>query len=219
MKKILFLLIACFTLGASAPLSMASAQTQTATTVIATNDSLQKDSSQDSLLQQAEQKIKRLEKEINWLEQQKAKNKSMIAITGTIFIFLTPFAVIFCWFYFRSRIQRSKLQTINKLLDSGQPISPELYQLLTNEQQRQDRNLMQRGIQRFFIGIGLTVFFWWMIGDKMGSVGIFVSCIGLGEIVAGYFQKKDEKKQLIQNEPTIPHPTQEESQDSTIDPQ
>lgn len=196
MKKILFLLIACFTLGASAPLSMASAQTQTATAVVATDDSLQTDSLQQAKLAEAEKTIDKLTKKIDKLQMAEDYNDNLIAVVGIFAVFGLPFFLIIIYFYFRWKSQRAKLETFNKMVESGQTISPESYRMLVEGLTAKKQDLIQKGIRTLFIGIGLTIFLWWMVGDNMGSVGIFVACIGLGEIVAGYFSKKD--KEMVQ---------------------
>lgn len=193
MKKIIFLLIACFTLGASAPLSTASAQTQTATTVTVASDTSQTDSLQESQLEKAQATIDKLNKKLDRMQIAEDRNDNLIAIVGIFAVFGLPFLIIVIYFYFRWKSQRAKLDTFNKMVESGQTISPESYRMLVEGLTKKRQDLTQKGIRTFFTGIGLMIFLWWMIGDNMGSVGIFVACIGLGEFLAGYFSKKDKE--------------------------
>ena len=218
MKKILFLLIACFMLGASAPLSTASAQTQTTTTATVASDTLRTDSLLKAQLAQSENTIQQLNKKIDRLKSEQEDNGDLVPIVSIIAVFGLPFFLIVIYFYFRWKSQRAKLETFNKMVDSGQTISPESYRMLVEGLSNKKKNLTQTGIRTFFTGIGLSIFFYVTLGMEMASVGIFVVFIGIGEFVAGYFNKKDKEmlderkddltdKQEQPAEPTEQQPT------------
>ena len=181
MKKIILLLAACFTLAVSAPVSSVIAQDST--TVALPTDTLAASDAQPSALEEAQTEIDRLQRQVEWMEKQRAKSKSVVAITGTVLVFMVPFAVIFCWFYFRSKNKRAKYALIEKMMTSGQPGAAELYRNIIEGDRRQSRNLLLHGIRMAFVGIGLTAFFTVCMGKEMGSIGILVFFIGIGEAI------------------------------------
>lgn len=194
MKKIILLLATCFTLAVSAPVSSVIAQDST--TVALPTDTLATSDAQPSALEEAQTEIDRLQRQVEWMEKQRAKSKSVVAITGTVLVFMVPFAVIFCWFYFRSKNKRAKYALIEKMMTSGQPGAAELYRNIIEGDRRQSRNRLLHGIRMAFVGIGLTAFFTVCMGKEMGSIGILVFFIGIGEAIAGYLQKREEQLRM-----------------------
>ena len=201
MKKIIFLLAACFMLGTSAPLSHVVAQNST-TTVLTTDTCMQaSDSVMVSELEKAEAEIARLQKTVSRLQQESNTSEDTIEdIIAIIMIFGLPIAIVFFYLFFRWKNQRAKYRLINKMLESGQENVVELYNLVINEEKQKKRNPLQHGIRLMFTGLGLFIFLIMLTGnEEISSVGLLVLFIGAGEAVAGYLKKREEKK-LCQKE-------------------
>ncbi len=215
MKKIIFLLAACLTLAVSTFADTANARNTMTVELQTASDTLAAYAQQSEQLEKAEAKIARLEKNLKEWEQKDNWFHGPVAIMGTILIFVFPFAVVFCWFYFRSKNRRAKYQLINNMMASGQQNAMELYNSVINEDGRQSRNLLQHGIRMTFVGIGLFFFFAICLSKQMSSIGILVACIGVGESIAGYLQKREEKRLRQAKDERKNIPTENETSNPT----
>ena len=117
-----------------------------------------------------------------------------------ILFVLAPVFIIglILFFVYKNRKQRMKLAEM--AIKNGQPIPSEL----VDSQKTMEGDLRAKGIRQTFLGIGLTCFLGWVVGDIGAGIGILVLCIGLGNLlIARNAQKKrDEQKEneIIEND-------------------
>ena len=141
------------------------------------------------------------EHEINKLALQTGKEEIIIPIFGIIFGITGPIVLILSVFYFRNRDRKRQYAIVEKAIESGQPIPESLFLEITTK-----TDSMSRGIKRTFLGIGLFILLW-LVTDELsiGSVGLLLMFIGLGEVISAYVKDKklkDEPKETNNNSPT-----------------
>lgn len=111
---------------------------------------------------------------------------------------------VILYFYYKNRKTRYRL--MEKAIDSGQPIAPELLRetqkLLDDEPLRE---LRTKGVSNVAVGLGLFILLWALTKSfALGCIGLLVVCIGAGKLVNYHLQMKDRqalrKKQGEQSE-------------------
>lgn len=205
MKRIIFLLAACFVLAVSAPLGTADARNTMTVELHTASDTLAAYAQQSKLLEKAEAKIEKLERQVEGLQNQEDWFVGPVSLVATILIFILPIAIVFIGFYFKFRNRRMKYQALDRVISSGQTVSPELLEQLFYTERSGSVQLIQRGIRILFAGCGLSVMFIFIGTPKIASAGFFIALIGLGAILSGYVQKREEEKQK-QEKHSAPQP-------------
>ena len=81
--------------------------------------------------------------------------------------------------------------TLQKLIESGQELSPELLESVPGYTGgRKDRNDIRSGLVTSGVGIGLALFGHFGLGEQpLFGVGLLVLCIGLGKLAYGIYSK------------------------------
>ncbi len=193
MKKIIFSLLLALALTISFPATTL-AQEETTNKINQTEQVEYQTASDSVLIQEAEEKGQleeiqlKLDKELKKLALEKTENKgyALIPIIAIIFGTLCPVLIIIAIFYFRNKNSNRKYALIEKAIESGQPLPEKLFIEVAEQS-----DTMNKGIKRTFVGIGLFIFLWLITGDiAIGSVGLLVMFIGLGEMIAAYYTKK-----------------------------
>lgn len=220
MKKIIILLAVGLTMAVSTPLSPVIAQDSTSVVLPTDTCTQAADSVQVSELEEAQAEVTALKKKVSRLQRQIDYSGTITDILSIVTLFGFSVAVVFCWFYFRSKNRRAKYQLIDKMIETGQPNAVELYNSVINEDNKKSRDMLQHGIRMAFVGVGLFFFFTISMGKEMGSIGILVFFIGVGEAVAGYLQKQEKEKRNRKNMPeqTTTAPTEKTQPDKTENP-
>lgn len=193
MKNLLLLLVTFISLG----LGEVHAQNTTETEIgnshpkTEVNQPTHDKLTQDSLIM-AEAQIKILPKKVDKLTKANSNKDNIEAVFAIVGVFFVPALLVWAALYYRFKQHKAKLTVVEKLLVSNKNISPELYDSIMKDSR--PKNSLQKGIKLSFIGIGLTIVFYITFGLEMMSMGILVICIGIGEAIAGYLQRRDERK-------------------------
>ena len=224
MKKAIFNLLVALALAISFPITVSA---QEEANGINQTEQIESQTAPDStLVKEAEEKSQldetklNLNQEIKKLALERTKNKglALIPIIAIIFGTLCPVLLIIAIFYFRSKNQSRKYAVIEKAIESGQPIPEKLFIEVAEQS-----DALNKGIKRTFVGIGLFIFLWLITGEiTIGSIGLLVMFIGLGEMIAAYYTKKKKPEETQTSEassPKEPEPsfTPEESKDKATE--
>ena len=104
---------------------------------------------------------------------------SLGMLTGIII----PVAV-FVWLYLESKDKNKTILEISKNIDD--PSKLEDLVALLDERKKQPIDYRRSGVVTLFVGIGLSLFGVFFLGNILKGVGALVGTIGIGQIIAGY---------------------------------
>lgn len=128
---------------------------------------------------------------------QAIKASQIIPVVAIIFGTLCPVLIIFSIFYFKNKDRNRRYKVIEKAIEAGQTIPEEI---LMESARQQDS--MSKGIKKIFLGIGLFIFLWFITEElSIGSIGLLVTLIGLGEVIAAYYKKDQPARDVKENTP------------------
>ncbi len=107
----------------------------------------------------------------------------IIPIFGMFTGIIIPIAV-FIWLYYEGKGKRKTILEISKHLDD----SKKLEELLTifEERKKAPIDYRRNGVITIFVGIGLYLLGYTVIGSILEGVGYLVTAIGIGTLIAGY---------------------------------
>lgn len=150
------------------------------------------------------QSLKREKKHANFFDDDFQFNSGLlIPIVAIICVFGLPAIIVFLSFYFGYKKRKAKYQLVEKALEAGQPIPEEIIRASKN-----DSNSLNKGITNTFTGIGLFIFLWAITTEfSIGSIGLLVMFMGLGQIVIHYAQERKTGKQESRKEKDDQSPT------------
>ena len=102
---------------------------------------------------------------------------------------ILPLAIILAALYFRHRNRKLKYETMQKIIDSGQPL-PENFAKIFEGEAKENTGLFEKGVKNIGIGIALSLFLWLMTGEAwMGCIGLFVVANGVSQLLTYYKYK------------------------------
>ena len=109
-----------------------------------------------------------------------------------IVIFCGITAIVFISSYFGYQNRKRRQDLIEKLIDKGQTLSPDLLASLTNSKPQQ--GTIGGAVALMLTGTALGIFFWAMTGYGVPSflpyVGLFPFAIGLARLIGRIFDKR-----------------------------
>lgn len=122
-------------------------------------------------------------------EQIFGKSATVIIIVSLLLSLGLPLFIVFIAFYFQYKNRKAKYKLVEQALATGQPLPEDFLNGGRN------KDLQSKGIRNFFTGLGLFILLWALTTSfAIGSIGILVMCIGLGEIVVARTSKPKENK-------------------------
>ena len=115
---------------------------------------------------------------------------------GAIGFWLFIAAVVVGGMWYDIREKESRQETIRRIIESGQPVDPEIMEKLVGGEKRLDRELMVAGLIVLFVSPGLALLGWfvsllsppWLL--PMLGVAVLVAFVGIGLIVAAKFAER-----------------------------
>lgn len=110
---------------------------------------------------------------------------SMLSIIVT-FIFLL--IVLFTVFYFRYKNRKARYQLMEKALSTGQPLPESLME------EHKTKGAHTKGIKQTFTGIGLFVFLSMLTEVEIGSIGLLIMFMGIGQWIVDRKAEREEKE-------------------------
>ncbi len=116
----------------------------------------------------------------------------LIPIFGIVGVFGMPVFIVLIVFYFEKRNKEQFHTTLQKLIESGQELSPDLLRSIPGYkvEKNGDRNDIRSGTITAAVGIGIALF--GHIGveeEALVGLGLLVFSIGLGILVYGIYNR------------------------------
>jgi|TARA_B100000929_G_scaffold276215_1_gene250702 cbb3-type cytochrome oxidase subunit 3 len=116
----------------------------------------------------------------------------LIPIFGIVGVFGMPVFIVLIVFYFEKRNKEQFHTTLQKLIESGQELSPDLLRSIPGYkvEKNGDRNDIRSGTITAAVGIGIALF--GHIGveeEALVGIGLLVFSIGLGILVYGIYNR------------------------------
>ena len=107
----------------------------------------------------------------------------LVPILGVSTGIIIPIAV-FIWLYFEQKEKNRTLLEIAKHIDD--PTKLEEFLHVMDERKKEPIDYRRGGIITIFVGIGLYLLGYIVMGSFIEGVGLLVSAIGVGTMIAGY---------------------------------
>lgn len=107
----------------------------------------------------------------------------LIPLFGILAGISVPIAT-FVWLYFDAKGKRDTVVEISKNLDDKEKLE-ELLQIF-EERKKEPLDYRRNGVITIFVGIGLYMFGFLVIGRILEGVGAMIALIGVGTLIAGY---------------------------------
>lgn len=107
----------------------------------------------------------------------------IIPILGMLTGILIPISV-FIWLYYKGKGKRETVLEISKNLDD--PAKVEELLKIFEERKKEPLDYRRNGVITVFVGIGLYLLGFMVIGRILEGVGCLVVAIGIGTLIAGY---------------------------------
>ena len=107
----------------------------------------------------------------------------LIPIFGILAGISAPLAT-FIWLYFDAKGKRDAIVEISKNLEDKEKLE-ELLQIF-EERKKEPLDYRRNGVITIFVGIGLFVFGFLVIGRILEGVGAMIALFGVGTLIAGY---------------------------------
>ena len=116
---------------------------------------------------------------------------SLVPIFGIVGVFGMPVFIILIVFYFDKRNKEQFHATLQKLIESGQELSPELLQSIPGyKKENGERNDIRTGIITSGVGIGVGLFGQFGVSQTpLVGIGLLAFSIGLGFLAYGIYNK------------------------------
>ena len=116
---------------------------------------------------------------------------ALIPIFGIVGIFGMPVLIILIISYFDKRNKEQFHTTLQKLIESGQELSPELLQSIPGyKKENGKRNDIRTGTITSGVGIGIVLFGQFGAQEtELVGIGLLVLSIGLGILAYGIYNK------------------------------
>ena len=107
----------------------------------------------------------------------------IVPILGVLTGIIIPIAV-FIWLYFEQKEKNRTLLEIAKHIDD--PTKLEEFLHVMDERKKEPIDYRRGGVITIFVGIGLYLLGYIVMGSFIEGVGLLVSAIGVGTMIAGY---------------------------------
>ena len=115
----------------------------------------------------------------------------LISIFGIIGVFGMPAVIVWVALHFNNRKKEQYHETLRKLIDSGQELSPELLKSIPGYAEEETKvNDIKTGAILSGIGIGVALIGYVGLGSKVVlSGGLLVLALGLAFLIYGIYDK------------------------------
>ncbi len=115
----------------------------------------------------------------------------LIPIFGIVGVFGMPLGIVIAGLYFDTKNKDKFHSTLQKLIESGQEVSPELLQSIPGyKKENGERNDIRTGTITAAVGIGIALFGQFGVSETpLVGIGLLVFSIGLGFLAYGIYNK------------------------------
>ena len=112
---------------------------------------------------------------------------NLVDILGALLIFGGPIVIIILCLVYRYKLRKRRLELAEKALAAGKEL-PE--GILDPASERSAERWIQKGTLNLFGGLGLTILTYALLKPETAALGIFVMCIGAGQVLTGVIKRK-----------------------------
>lgn len=109
----------------------------------------------------------------------------MDEVTGWIAILL-PAIIVFVVFFFAYKMHKNKNEALIEVAKSLQDPNDIRDLIDAMHEKKKPIDYRRTGVITLFAGIGLFLFGIYFIGDILKGVGLLLTAIGIGQLIAGY---------------------------------
>ena len=107
----------------------------------------------------------------------------LVPILGVLAGIIIPVSV-FIWLYFEGKDKNKTIIKIAKHMDN--PSKAEEFMRILDERKKEPIDYRRGGVITMFVGIGIYLLGFTVMGSLFEGIGLLVSTIGVGSIIAGY---------------------------------
>lgn len=107
----------------------------------------------------------------------------LVPILGVLAGIIIPVSV-FIWLYFEGKDKNRTIIKIAKHMDD--PSKAEEFLRILDERKKEPIDYRRGGVITMFVGIGIYLLGYTVMGSLFEGIGLFVGSIGAGSIIAGY---------------------------------
>ena len=107
----------------------------------------------------------------------------LVPILGVLAGIIIPVSV-FIWLYFEGKDKNKTIIKIAKHMDD--PSKAEEFLRILDERKKEPIDYRRGGVITMFVGIGIYLLGFTVMGSLFEGIGLLVSTIGVGSIIAGY---------------------------------
>ena len=118
---------------------------------------------------------------------------AMVPIFGIIGVFGMPVVIVWTALHFNNKKKEQFHTSLQKLIASGQELTPELMQSIPGYQEEKPKDSdVKGGAVLIGIGIGIVLLgYFGMHNSVVWGSGLLVGCVGLGLLGAGIYSERD----------------------------
>ena len=107
----------------------------------------------------------------------------LVPILGVLAGIIIPVSV-FIWLYFEGKDKNRTIIKIAKHMDD--PSKAEEFMRILDERKKEPIDYRRGGVITMFVGIGIYLLGFTVMGSLFEGIGLLVGTIGVGSIIAGY---------------------------------
>ena len=107
----------------------------------------------------------------------------LVPILGVLAGIIIPVSV-FIWLYFAGKDKNKTIIKIAKHMDD--PSKAEEFMRILDERKKEPIDYRRGGVITMFVGIGIYLLGFTVMGSLFEGIGLLVGTIGVGSIIAGY---------------------------------
>ncbi len=109
-----------------------------------------------------------------------------------------PLGIVWIVFFYENRGKEHVHTTLQKLIESGQELSPEVLESVPGYKGgRKDKNDIRSGLVTSGVGIGIALFGHFGVGvQELFGIGLLVLSIGVGILAYGIYSKNEKGDDL-----------------------
>ena len=107
----------------------------------------------------------------------------LVPILGVLAGIIIPVSV-FIWLYFEGKDKNKTIIKIAKHMDD--PSKAEEFMRILDERKKEPIDYRRGGVITMFVGIGIYLLGFTVMGSLFEGIGLLVCTIGVGSIIAGY---------------------------------
>ena len=117
----------------------------------------------------------------------------LVPVLGVLTGIIIPLGV-FVWLYLSDKNKNETILEMAKQIDDPEEIKELIRTLNSGDKPQKPIDYRRTGVVTLFVGIGLTLFGVFFLGDILIGVGALVAAIGAGQIIAGYLYPRESEE-------------------------